>query len=357
MPADATPPEESDPRPVAKPSIAGNIRAAMDPTFSQKPTASMTLGEHLDELRKRLIWALVGLLPLVVIAFYFGDQLLQYILEPARRALAASDQPDMVAIGPLETFSAYMRVSFITAIVVGAPWIFYQAWRFVAPGLHAHEKRFVYFLIPLSGILTASGVAFLFKVVLPLVLTFLIAFGTGVGQRPIPTQPLPEGITLPSLPLLEVDPDAPKPGDVWINTKLHRVRLCLAEREGKPQVLSIDLYSEGGIRQQYRVGEVLSLMLTLIAAFAGAFQAPLIVLLLGWAGVVDRVFLAKYRRHATFACVVIAAAVMPGDPASMIAMAVPLIVLYELGGVLLWLFPARRVAGKKPTTEAEDDRP
>jgi sec-independent protein translocase protein TatC len=354
MPADPTPPPTPpDDQPAAKPTIAGNIRAAID----GKPTTSMTLGEHLDELRKRLIMALFGLLPLVIIAFYFGDHLLQYILEPARQALAESDQPDMVAIGPLETFSAYMRVSFITAIVVGAPWIFYQAWRFVAPGLHKHEKRFVYFLIPLSGILTASGVAFLFKVVLPLVLTFLIAFGTGVGQRPIETRPLPQGITLPSLPILDVDPDAPTPGEVWINKKLHRVRLCIAEREGKPQVLSIDLYSEGGIRQQYRVSEVLSLMLTLIAAFAGAFQAPLIVLLLGWAGVIDRVFLAKYRRHAAFACVVLAAAVMPGDPASMIAMAVPLILLYELGGILLWLFPARRIAGKKPTTEAEDDRP
>jgi Sec-independent protein secretion pathway component TatC len=159
------------------------------------------------------------------------------------------------------------------------------------------------------------------------------------------------------MPILAADPPAPIDGQVWINTNLHQVRVCVGERDGKPHVLSMDLFKDAAIRQQYRVSEVLSLMLTLIAAFAGAFQAPLIVLLLGWAGIIDRAFLAKYRRHAAFACVVIAAAVMPGDPASMIAMAVPLILLYELGGILLWLFPARRVSGKKPTTEAEDDRP
>jgi len=342
--------------PIPRPSTAASIRAAFD-GVSAHQVGSMTLGQHLDELRKRLVWALAGLVPLVALAFSFGEQLLQYVLAPARKALADSDQPDMVAISPLETFSAYMRVSFITALVVGSPWIFYQIWRFVAPGLHKHEKRFVYFLVPLSGLLTASGVIFLFKVVLPLILTFLITFSTGVGKVPILTAPTPESITLPSLPILDFDPTAPKPGEVWVNKKLHKIRICIAESEGKPNILSIDLYREGGIRQQYRVGEVLSLVLTLITAFAGAFQAPLIVLLLGWAGVVNRPMLAKYRRHALLGSAVIAAAVMPGDPASMVAMAVPLYVLYELGGILLLLFPASRVAGKRQTTEQEDDRP
>lgn len=322
-------------------------------------TSRMTLGQHLDELRKHLVRALLGLVPLVGIAFYFGGELLNYIISPVQTVLAKHDQPEMVAIGPLELFSAYMRVSMIAALVVGSPWIFYQAWRFVAPGLHRHEKRFVYFLIPLSGILTASGVIFLFKIILPLILAFLVTFGTTLGSKPIHTAPLPAGVVLPSLPVLEDDPDAPSAGQVWISKKMHKIRVCMADAttEKPAAVLSADLYREGGIRQQYRVSEVLSLILTLVAAFAAAFQAPLIVLLLGWANIVDRKFLAKYRRHTVFACAIIAAAVMPGDPASMMAMAVPLYLLYELGGILLWLFPAKRVSGKRETTEQEDDRP
>ncbi len=332
----------------------------------------MTLGEHLDELRRRLVFALLGLAPIVVAAFYFGDWLLDLVLQPARDALQRGEQTDITAFSPLETFSAYMRVSIIAAVVVGSPWIFFQVWKFVSPGLHKHEKRFVYFLVPLSGILTATGVFFLFKVVLPLILTFLITFGTTLGTKPVPTAPLPPGITLSTIPMVEVDPDAPKPGEMWVNTSLHKLRICVTPADPTKKtaagVLSIDMYREANIRQQYRVSDLLSMMLTLIMAFAGAFQTPLIVLLLGWAGIVDRAFLSKYRRHAILICAVIAAAVMPGDPASMMAMMIPLYALYELGGVLLWIFPAHRVAGKpKPvpelpektgeTTEDDDDRP
>lgn len=332
----------------------------------------MTLGEHLDELRRRMIYAMLGLAPIVALAFYFGDHLLDFILEPARNALHHDNQPDITAFSPIETFSAYMRVSVIAAIVVGSPWIFYQVWRFVSPGLHRHEKRFVYFLVPLSGILTASGVIFLFKVVLPLILVFLITFGTTIGTKPVASAPLPAGVTLPTIPLLENDPDSPHVGEMWVNTTRHKMRICIAAPAAAtpgasaeaPTVLSLDLYREANIRQQYRVSDILSMMLTLILAFAGAFQAPLIVLLLGWAGIVDNKFLNKYRRHAILVCAVIAAAVMPGDPASMMAMMIPLYLLYELGGLLLWIFPAHRVAGKpKPvpelpeTTEDEDDRP
>jgi sec-independent protein translocase protein TatC len=325
----------------------------------------MTLGQHLDELRARLIFALLGLLPIVGAAFYFGEELLDLVLAPARRALQQGEQPDITALGPLETFSGWMRISMIAAVVVGSPWIFYQLWRFVSPGLHKHEKRFAYFLVPLSGILTATGVFFLFKVVLPLILTFLITFGTTIGTKPVPTAPLAEGVSLPTIPLLTTDPDAPTPGQMWVNTSIHRLRICVTPADtakgAPPGVLSIDMYREANIRQQYRVSDILSLMLTLILAFAGAFQTPLIVLLLGWAGIVDRAFLAKYRRHAILICAVIAAAIMPGDPASMTAMMIPLYFLYELGGLLLWLFPAHRVAGKpRPaleTTEDDDDRP
>jgi sec-independent protein translocase protein TatC len=333
-----------------------------------EPEFRMPLGEHLEDLRRRLVFAMLGLLPIVVMAFVFGDDLLAFVLAPATRVLHEQGQGEIQSTGALETFSAYMRISFIAAIVVGSPWLLYQLWRFVAPGLHKHEKRFVYFLLPLSAVLTTTGVVFLFMVVLPLILKFLVEFGTGVANARIATAPLPEGVVLPQLPVLAADPTSPPPGSFWLNEGLQKLRLALPMGDGSVQVRSIDLYKDAGIRQQWRVSDVMSMMLTLILAFAGAFQAPIIVLLLGWAGVIDQKFLRTYRRHAMLVCAVIAAAVMPGDPASMISMMVPLYVLYELGGVLLRLFPVSRVKGApaSPSTpptpllgrgEDEDDRP
>jgi sec-independent protein translocase protein TatC len=334
-----------------------------------EPEFRMPLGEHLEDLRKRLVFALLGLLPIVVLAFVYGDNLLEFVLAPATRVLHEQGQGEIQSTGALETFSAYMRISIIAAIVVGSPWLLYQLWRFVAPGLHKHEKRFVYFLLPLSALLTTTGVVFLFMVVLPLILKFLVEFGTGVANARIVTAPLPDGLVLPQLPVLAADPASPPAGSYWLNESLQKLRLALPMPDGSVQVRSIDLYKDAGIRQQWRVSDVMSMMLTLILAFAGAFQAPIVVLLLGWAGIIDQKFLRTYRRHAMLICAVIAAAVMPGDPASMISMMVPLYVLYELGGVLLRLFPVKRVAGKKPEdadqprtpllgrSEDEDDRP
>lgn len=325
----------------------------------QTDVAIMTLGQHLDDLRRRMIFALIGLVPILVVCLWKGDWLLDHlILQPTRTALQAAGQGDLTTIDPTETFSAYIRVSMIAAVVIGAPWILYQLWLFVAPGLHKHERRFVYLLIPLSTILGAAGVYFLFKVVLPLILSFLVSFGTGLGAKEVKVIERPPGVVLPTVPVLAGDPGDPKPGEMWINEPLREMRLCVTGMDGKPMVLSVQAFAVAGVRPQYTVSPTVSLMLTLILAFAIAFQAPVIILLLGWAGLINRAFLSKYRRHAIVINAVLAAALMPGDPVSMLSMMAPLLVLYELGGVLLWIFPASRVAGRKrETTEDEDDRP
>lgn len=314
----------------------------------------MTLGEHLEELRLRLVWALLGLLPIVAVAMVYGTVLLNLVLEPTRKALRDAGQPEPFAPGMLETFSSYMLIAILASVVVGGPWLLFQFWRFVSPGLHRHERRFVYFLLPLSAILTASGVVFLYTVVLPLVASFLVTFGTTIGARPVPTAPVHEGMVFPSMPVLGADPAEPGVGDVWFNSSLRKLRVAVPAGEGKVEALSIDAYRESGIRQQYSVGNIVNFTLLMILAFAGAFQAPVVVLLLGWVGLLDRTSLGKYRRHAAITCAIIAAAIMPGDPASMFAMMIPLYVLYELGGLLLWLFPAARVAGRR---ETEEDAP
>ncbi len=314
---------------------------------------NMPLGAHLEELRARVIRAVLGLVPIFVISLLFGERLLQFLIRPALHALREAGQPDnLQGLGPLDTFGAYMKVSLIVAAVVGSPWLLYQLWKFVSPGLHMHERRFVYFLLPLSALLTMAGVVFLYLVILPMMLNWLVTFGTGVGQSRPDTQPLPPGVTLAHVPVLAADPTSPQVGDEWVNSTLHSRRVCIAILpDGKPDVLSATLHRDATIIQQFSIASYIGLLFTLTLAFAAAFQAPVVVLLLGWVGIINQKFLKKYRRYAIFTCGVVAALITPGDPASMIMMWIPLFLLYELGGVLLRIFPARRVAGPRPADD------
>jgi Sec-independent protein secretion pathway component TatC len=335
----------------------------------------MSLGDHLDDLRRRLLWGVLGLVPIAVLAFFFGETLLTFLLAPARAALKAQGQSEIIATEPAEVFGAYMKISIIAAIVVGSPWLIYQFWRFIAPGLYPHERRYVYFLLPLSVVLTASGVVFLFRVVLPLVLAFLVGFGTTLELWKPTSAPLPAGVVLPQVPTLDADPTHPAPGSMWINRTERKLCVAIgmhaatdattaplntppdasATRPAPVSVLSMDLHQGSGVQQQHRVGAVIGLMLLMLAAFVLTFQAPVIVLLLGWVGLIDVQLIGKYRRHAILVCAVLAAAVMPGDPASMFAMMVPLYLLYELGGLLLRLVPASRLRGKRASDLPESE--
>jgi sec-independent protein translocase protein TatC len=320
--------------------------------------ANMPLGDHLEELRRRLWIAIVGLLPIIVVALFFGSSILGFVLQPVRHALEAGGQSPLIyTSGPLEAFSNYIKISLIGSLLVGSPWILFQLWRFVAPGLYSHERRFVYFLLPLSVALTVLGVLFMYVFIMPLLLRFFIGFGADIGAVAPHVAPLPEGVAISKIAVLVGDPPSPQVGQEWINTTDMIRRICIGVKDGKPQILSSQVFSASGVVPQYRVSEYIKLLLSLSLAFAGAFQAPVVVLLLGWAGIIDRSFLKKYRRHAIFVCAIAAAVLTPGDPASMMLMLIPLYLLYEAGGILLKYFPASRVAGekKKSPEEQPDD--
>ncbi|MGD9790019.1 MAG: twin-arginine translocase subunit TatC [Phycisphaerales bacterium] len=326
-------------------------------------TNSMTLGEHLNELRRRLIVSILGLIPILILAMVFGQKLLALLLAPAQEALREHNFPGALqTTSPLELFFTYFNVSLIAAVVVGSPWLLFQLWLFVSPGLHHHERRYVYFLIPLSTALTALGILFLFKVILPFAMTFFVTFGSDMGARHATTAPLPPGIVLPSIPILDADPPDPQPGQQWINRPLTALRIASTTSDAKPEIYSVPLTREVGVVQQYRVAEYIRLLLMLSLAFALGFQLPVVILLLGWARLINIAALKKYRKYALFACAIVAAFITPGDPTSMIAMWIPLYLLYELGIALLRFFPAHKVAGKPApidrmlTAEPEDIR-
>lgn len=319
----------------------------------------MPFGEHLEELRRRLIYALWGVVPILILALSYGKRMLEALLIPIVQALRDADlSSSLIATGPLESFMTYFKLTLTVTILVSSPWILMQLWLFVAPGLYHNERRFAYLLAPLSIFLTVTGVTFCYKVIFPITLAFLINFGSSIAQPDVTIAPLPAGVTLPQFPALASDPADPPEHSMWYNSTLKQLRFCAAYHGKIPVILGTNLVAGGAIAQQYRVSEYVGLLLSLCLAFALAFQMPVAVLILGWAGIVEIALLAKYRRHAVFACAFLGALLTPTlDPFTMFLLACPLYLLYEFGILLLRILPASRVAQgfKKSSAEADGD--
>lgn len=302
----------------------------------------MTFGEHLEDLRRRLVYALLGVVPILILCLVVGQSLLRFVIAPLEQALLRANQsPTLQALSPIETFGAYLKVSMVAAVLLAIPWCLWQLWLFVRPGLYPKEQRFARFLVPLSSILSLTGAAFLYYVLLPIMLYFLILFGAGVAQSNPPSAPVPPAISLPTLPVLNADPADPAPGAAWVLAPRHQLRIHLSDGE----IVSTNLTSAGLIAQQYRVSEYVNLVFLLALVLALAFQTPVVIMLLSWSGLVDHRFLAKKRRHVVLITVVLAAILTPtGDPVSLALLAIPLYLLFEVGLVLARAVPPRRVA-------------
>ena len=124
------------------------------------------------------------------------------------------------ALGPAEVLVIKLKLSLITAAVCSSPWILWQVWLFVRPGLFGHERRFVYFLVPGSAVLTVTGLALMYYVMLPLMLRMLVLFGTALhlGGTAVTDDPR-VAAAIDASPVIELrlqNPAAPAPGDVWM---------------------------------------------------------------------------------------------------------------------------------------------
>ena len=315
----------------------------------------MTFGEHLEDLRRRLIIALLGILPIAVGALIVGIPVLEFLTTPLIEQLKAQNLPaSLQATGPGETFGSYLRVAMAITLLAGAPWMLYQLWLFVSPGLHAGERRITYFLLPLSGTLTILGLLLMYVYMLPLVLAFFIGFGAHIGRPSAEITPLAADVVLPSIVMLEGDPPSPQPGQYWINTDLMQLRFCIRLSGGVPEIRGSELTTPGGIQQVYRISEYIKLLTSLGVSFIAGFQTPVVVLLLGWAGIVEVSTLTKYRKQAIMICAIAGSLLTPSDPVSLFFLAVPLYLLYELGVVLLRWFPPSRIMGKEPASAGDD---
>jgi Tat protein translocase TatC len=312
----------------------------------------MSFGDHLEELRRRLLACLILPVPVACVAFFFSDTLIQWLLLPLFRVLHARGLPERVTnLSPPEYIITQLKISVIFAIIVSAPWILWQAWRFVQPGLYQHERRFVCFLLPGSAVLVAAGVLLLYFVMLPIMLSVMVAAGANAhigGAAADMDQRILDALAVsPTITVFARSPDPAPVGQafaVWPD--LDKTFIAVRGADDAVEVLSIPRPSRPSIAQEYRVSEYIGFVLLLFLAVAIAFQMPLVVVLLGWLGLASVEWLRAKRRYALFICGIVSAVITPStDIISMLLMLGPLYALYELGIVLLTLAPASKVAG------------
>jgi Sec-independent protein secretion pathway component TatC len=239
-----------------------------------------------------------------------------------------------------------LQISIWAAVVVSLPWILWQVWLFVSPGLYAHERRYARFLVPLSALLVALGLSGLY-LTMPYMMEMMIGFGVEPPRTVAAPEPTAADAAAPRIEVRDADPPSAAPGQVWMlkgDAQLY-VAVDAGRGDGALEVRTIATRTTGALSQQYRLQEYVDFLIFFAVAIAIAFQMPVAVLLLGWIGILDTRFLRKYRRYAIFACAIIAAVVTPTvDVVSMLALMVPLYLLYELGILLLTVAPSQAVA-------------
>jgi len=225
---------------------------------------------HLVELRDRLlrsVWG-VAIVFAVLCAWPGPSHLYDFLARPLIASLPAGSH--MIAVGVVSPFLIPIKVTVLVATGIALPWVLYQVWAFVAPGLYKHEKRLVAPLVITSTVLFYAGVAF----------SYFIVF-----QRAFPA------IERMAPASVQVSPD-------------------------------IEAY--------------LDFVLTMFVAFGVAFEVPVAVVIVARLGLVSVEQLRKFRNYYWVAAAGVAGLVTPPDPASMIALLVPMILLYEVG---IWTVP------------------
>jgi sec-independent protein translocase protein TatC len=134
----------------------------------------MSFLEHLDELRKRIIWAVasVGIGLALIVAFI--DQIFEFIMRPMQALLPAGQT--LIYTDPSEAFMLKVKIALIAATILASPMVFLQMWLFIAPGLYSHEKRWAIPFVAMSTFFFVGGAAFSHYIVFPIVWRFFVGY-------------------------------------------------------------------------------------------------------------------------------------------------------------------------------------
>ena len=270
-----------------------------DKKAPESDDGSMTLWEHLEELRGRIVRMLLAFLVGAIACWVYKEKLLWWLTKPYKDAFEAGHHaglPELHSGTPGAAFLAYVHLAALSGFLFALPIILYQLWAFVAPGLYSREKRFAIPFVVSSCTLFVGGGYFGWKFAFPPAFEFLLQFN----------KPIEGGITVK---------------DTWM------------------------------------IGDYLDFCTRLFLAFGATAELPVLASFLAVAGIVTHRHLLKFFRYFVVVAFIISAVITPPDPLSQIMMAVPLIGLYGISILVAWGITRARERKQATPPDAPENKP
>ena len=219
---------------------------------------TMSLTDHLAELRSRLIKALLAIAVGGCVAWFFLDEITNWMVQPVGK---------LYYMKPGEAFFTYLKIDIAAGFLIALPVIFYHAWQFFLPAMTRGERAVLGILVPASVLLFFTGLAFSFFLIMPTALKFFMGFG---------------------------------------------------------------MESEN-LQTWFSFGSYFDFVIMFVLPFGFVFELPLVIIVAAKLGILTSEWLGKYRRYVFFFSFVIGALVTSPDVITQIAVAIPVILLYEVG--------------------------
>ncbi|MEO1292831.1 MAG: twin-arginine translocase subunit TatC [Pseudomonadota bacterium] len=338
--------------------------------------------EHLAELRDRLIRAVVALIVCIIVCFVFARELYEILSAPlCDELIERGEECELIFTALHEKFFTDLKLSMYGGFFLAFPLIANQLWRFVAPGLYSDEQQaFLPFIIA-TPVLFFMGASLVYFFVMPMAFGFFLDYGSSKEPPAQPPMVVEQAISsaLSSAQPGETEVDrvlrAASEARLAIEGETNAQMRVVAEQAVQEmaasdatlsdivvQVLQAGTAIRSGLGETLaaaeqartfflgKVNEYLSLVMTFIFAFGLSFQLPVLLTLLGRAGIATSEGLASGRKYAVVGIAAAAAIMTPPDPFSQLGLGIPIYLLYELSILLV-----RAVEKKRAAREAEDE--
>jgi sec-independent protein translocase protein TatC len=254
--------------------------ANIQPVGSDEPGGKMSFFQHLTELRKRLIRSAAAIFIGAFAGFFVARRVMEFVARPMFKALKTAHLDDkLIYTNPTGYLSMVITLGIYLGIVMALPYVLYQVWLFIAPGLYRNERKAVFGFVFFSFFLFLTGVAFAYYVMLPRLLTFLVTF---------------QGPQSNFTPLISVN-------------------------------------------------EYFDLLLMILLGMGVIFEMPILIFFLAFFGIVTPKFLWKNARYAILVIAIVAMIITPTpDATTMLVFMAPMIMLYLIGIAVAWLVVRRK---------------